>query len=97
MEMGKNKKMKKVYKDDGSVVYEEMNEGDHRIIGMMYLERTKEMAKQSMGKKRKNSSASNQLPEQHKKTVDYLAIMRENPRPKAAKLAFISNPNLSYD
>lgn len=49
------KRVKKTTLQNGDVVYEELNSADHRIVGMKYLQMTKEMANKAMGRKRKAS------------------------------------------
>ena len=54
MEINK-RRVKKTVLENGNVVYEDLNSADHRMMGMKYLELTKEMAAKAMGKKRKAS------------------------------------------
>ena len=48
------KKIKKVVREDGSVQYEEVKPSDPRMMGLQYLEKTKQMAAKMRGR-RKNS------------------------------------------
>ena len=58
-DLGK-KKVKKVVMEDGTVEYEEVRPSDPRMLGLEYLEQTKEMAAKMRGK-RKNSDQINDL------------------------------------
>lgn len=44
LELNSRRKLKKTKLENGAVVYEEIKEADPRTLGIMYLEKTKEMA-----------------------------------------------------
>ena len=68
----KKKKIRKVVKEDGSIEYEEVKPSDPRMVGLQYLEKTKEMAAKMRGR-RKNSQQVVETGIEQPKVIDYLS------------------------
>ena len=69
------KKIKKVVREDGSVQYEEVKPSDPRMVGLQYLEKTKQMAAKMRGR-RKNSDQIDK-PLEPPKVIDYLQELKK--------------------
>ena len=69
------KKIKKVVREDGSVQYEEVKPSDPRMMGLQYLEKTKQMAAKMRGR-RKNSDQIDK-PLEPSKVIDYLQELKK--------------------
>jgi hypothetical protein len=92
------KKIKKVVREDGSVEYEEVKPSDPRMMGLEYLEQTKEMAAKMRGR-RKQSAQMAETPVEHPKVFDYLADMRKKGTSMSNRdrYSFVNKRSLSFD
>ena len=90
--------MKKVKREDGSFDYEEIKPIDPRMVGLEYLEMTKEMASKIRGK-RKNSDNAPSIENEKPRVVDYLAEQRKKGSSKSHRdrLQFVNRKGLTFD
>lgn len=96
-DLGK-KKVKKVKKEDGTYEYEEIRPSDPRMMGLEYLQKTKEMASKMRGK-RKNSDQIPDITNEKPKVFDYLGERRKKGTSMSNrdKLSFVNRKDLSFD
>lgn len=78
--------------------YEEVRPSDPRMVGLEYLEQTKEMANKMRGK-RKNSDQINDVAVERPKVVDYLGEMRKKGTAMSHRdrYSFVNRKGVSYD
>lgn len=92
-----NKKLRKVKREDGSYDYEEVRPSDPKMVGLEYLELTKEMANKMRGK-RKNSDNPPSIDNEKPRVFDYLAEQRKkSSKSHRDRLEFVNRKGLSFD
>ena len=96
-DMGK-KKVKKVKNDDGTYEYEEVKPSDPRMVGLEYLEKTKEIANKMRGRRKNSENIGGGPEEQKPKVVDYLAEQRKkSSKSNRDRMGFVNRRGVSFD
>ena len=92
------KKVKKVIRQDGSVQYEQVRPSDPRMVGLQYLEKTKEMAAKMRGR-RKNSQQMADKPIEPPKVIDYLQELKKKGTSMSNRdrMNFMNKRGVSFD